>query len=65
MVGIAMPLPEYYEIGRLLIDTLETHHALFLDLREVPGVSKDGFPDGYHLGPRGSDSIQPQTGIHA
>jgi hypothetical protein len=48
MAVIAMPLPDLYEIDRALVAKLESHGALFLDLRNVPGVSRDSFPDGYH-----------------
>jgi hypothetical protein len=54
MAVIAMPLPDHYEIDRALVATLESHGALFLDMRNVPGVSRDSFPDGYHLGPPGA-----------
>jgi len=60
MSVIAMPLPSLYEIDRSLVTTLESHGALFLDMRNVPGISPDSFPDGYHLGPQAAEVYSRQ-----
>jgi hypothetical protein len=55
VVLVAMPIPSHYEIDPKLILKAQSAGVRLIDAREVPTLTQEDFPDGYHMGPRAAE----------
>jgi len=59
VVLVAMPAREGYTIDPGLPGILKEYGVTFLDCRMVPGLTEEGFEDGWHLNPSGAKVFTP------
>ena len=52
VVLVAMPVPFDYEIDQAVVLKAQSVGARLIDARHVPNLTRQDFPDGYHMGPR-------------
>ena len=54
VIFATVPQPLEYDVPTQAIDLIKSSGARFIDLRKLEGLTKDSYPDGYHLGQPGS-----------
>jgi len=52
VVLVAIPTPSSYQIDEAVIQKVQATGARLIDARQLPALSPEDFPDGYHMGPR-------------
>ena len=52
VVLVAIPIPSNYEIDPAVIRKAHAAGARFIDARNLPSLTREDFPDGYHMGSR-------------
>jgi hypothetical protein len=52
VVLVAMPIPSGYEIDQAVVLKAQSVGARLIDARELPALTREDFPDGYHMGPK-------------
>lgn len=55
VVLVAMPIPSRYEIDPVVVRKAQAAGAQLIDARELPTLTGEDFPDGYHMGTRAAE----------
>jgi hypothetical protein len=55
VVLVAMPIPSRYEIDPVVIQKAQAAGARFIDARDLPTLTREDFPDAYHMGQRAAE----------
>lgn len=55
VVLVAMPIPSRYEIDPAVVRKAQAAGARLIDARDLPTLTPEDFPDGYHMGPRAAE----------
>jgi hypothetical protein len=54
VIVVALPQPARHEMSSEVPRVLLTQRVTLLDARDIPGITPEDFPDGYHVGGRGA-----------
>ena len=54
---VAMPQPDVWPLNPDALSLAQSHGMRVLDARAIPGMTKEDFADGYHLGTSGSQKF--------
>jgi len=52
VVLVAMPIPSNYEIDQVVVGKAQSAGVRLIDARQLPALTREDFPDGYHMGPK-------------
>lgn len=55
VVLVAMPIPSSYEIDPAVVLKAQSAGARLIDARQLPSLTREDFPDGYHMGHRAAE----------
>jgi hypothetical protein len=55
VVLVAMPIPSRYEIDPAVMQKAQAAGVRLIDARNLAPLTREDFPDGYHMGPRAAE----------
>jgi hypothetical protein len=56
VVLVAMPIPSGYEIDPAVVMKAKSAGVRLIDARQLPALTREDFPDGYHMGPKAAET---------